>query len=500
MCIASNNDICKSAKPNTADWKSIKWNKVNRHVTSLQRRIYHASKDNNKKKVRDLQRQLMRSRSALVLSIKKVTKENKGKFTPGIDGFKAPSDKARGKLVDELINKDMKLHRPKPAFRKYIPKKNGKLRSLGIPTIKDRIYQEIIRMALEPEWEAKFEATSYGFRPKRRQHDAISRIYYNIKSGKWCWVFEGDFKSCFDTLSHKFILNQIKGFPHNNLVKRFLEAGYIDNNVFHKSNEGTPQGGLLSPLLANIALHGMEETLGITYKKRIKTRNGMKYESYDSKGDYRMVRYADDFLIFAQTEKAINKIFEILEPYLTKRGLVLAEDKTRITHISDGFDFLGFNCRRYNDQVSRIKPSKNSINRFVEKIKEICKSSNGSNIGVVINKLNPVIRGTANYWRHVVSKDIFSKMDSYLWWKVYKFLLRLHPNKSKTWIKNRYYPFYYDGKHYGNWIATDPKTGKILEKMVWTPIKRYIMIKHDFSPYDKDKEEYFENRRTTFCF
>lgn len=164
MCIASNNNICKSAKPNTTDWKSIRWNKVNRHVTSLQRRIYRASKDNNKKKVRDLQRPLMRSRSALVLTINKVTKENKGKFTPSIDDFKASSDKTRGKLVDELMNKDTKLHRPKPTFRKYIPKKNGKVRPLGIPTVKDRIYQKIIHMTLEPEWEAKFEATSYGFR------------------------------------------------------------------------------------------------------------------------------------------------------------------------------------------------------------------------------------------------------------------------------------------------------------------------------------------------
>ena len=165
----------------------------------------------------------------------------------------------------------------------------------------------------------------------------------------------------------------------------------------------------------------MEETLGITYKKRIKTRNSVKYESYKVKGDYRMVRYADDFVIFAQSEKTINIVFEILEPYLTKLGLVLAEDKTHITYISDGFDFLGFNCRRYNGQVSHVNSSKNSIKRFVEKIKEICKSSNGNNIGVVINKLNPIIRGTANYWRHVVSKDIFSRMDSYLGGKYINF-------------------------------------------------------------------------------
>ena len=242
------NKICESAKPNTTDWKDIenKMYKYKRNVTSLQNRIYRASKKGDEKKVRDLQRQLMNSYSALVLAIDRVTKKNKGKNTPGIDGFKATTNKARGQLIDELKRKNMKFHRPKPAYRTYIPKKNGKMRSLGIPTIKDRIYQEIIRLALEPAWEAIFEPTSYGFRPQRRQHDAIQRIHYNIKSGKWCWVFEGDFKSCFDTLSHDFILKQIKGFPHYNLVKRFLEAGYVDNGVFNKTYEGTPQGGLLS--------------------------------------------------------------------------------------------------------------------------------------------------------------------------------------------------------------------------------------------------------------
>lgn len=241
-----------------------------------------------------------------------------------------------------LRSSNMKFHRPKPAFRKYIPKKNGKKRSLGIPTIKDRVYQEIIRMAMEPEWEAKFEPTSYGFRPGRRQHDAIRRIHYNIESGKWCWVMEGDFKSCFDTLSHDFILEQIHGFPHFNLVKRFLKAGYVDNGAFHNTYEGTPQGGLLSPLLANIALHGMEKALGIRYRYRTRIKNDEIYEFTESMGDYRVVRYADDFLVFAQSKDEIMEAFELLKLYLDERGLILSEDKTHITHISEGFDFSRF--------------------------------------------------------------------------------------------------------------------------------------------------------------
>ena len=499
MRLTPNDNICEPAKPDATDWKSIKWYKVNRHVDSLQKRIYRASKNNDKKKVRDLQRQLMRSNSALLKAINRVTKENKGKSTPGIDGFKATSNRARGKLFDMLKKEKMKLHKPKPAYRKYIPKKNGKLRSLGIPTIKDRIYQEIIRMALEPEWEAKFEPTSYGFRPKRSTHDAARRIHYNIKWNKWCWVYEGDFRSCFDTLNHDFILKQIKGFPHYNLVKRFLEAGYVDNGVFHNTLEGTPQGGLLSPLLANIALHGMEEILGISYA-RYENKRGI---TYASRGKYRMVRYADDFLIFAQSKEDILKVESILQPYLDERGLVLAEDKTFIKHISEGFDFLGFNFRQYKTKDGLLclnKPSKDSINKFKMKIDDICKSCYGNNVGVLIRRLNPVIRGTANYWRHVVSKKVFCAMDDYIWNKIYKFLRRLHGNKGKKWIKQRYFPYFNNGRYTGNWILTDPLTGDYLIKMKWTPIRRHIMIKYDYSPYDKDKTDYFDMRDRRYSY
>ena len=392
MRFTPNSNICEPAKPITTDWKSINWNKVNRHATSLQGRIYRASRENDKKRVRDLERQLMRSNSTLLIAINRVTQENKGKYTPGIDGFRATSDKARGELYDMLRGRKMKLHRPKPVLRKYIPKKNGKLRSLGIPTIKDRVYQEIIRMAMEPEWEAKFEPVSYGFRPKRRQHDAIRRNYYNIQSGKWCWIFEGDFKACFDTLSHEFILKQVRNFPHYNLVKRFLKAGYVDNGVFYETTKGTPQGGLLSPLLANIALHGMETSLGISYKEYS--------HQIVTNGKYRLCRYADDFLVFGQTKKDIEEVPKILETYLDERGLILSREKTHITHLSEGFNFLGFNFKRDKDNVSRIRPSKDSKKQFKEEVDYIFKSSYGHNVGVLIRRLNPLIRGTANYWRY----------------------------------------------------------------------------------------------------
>lgn len=501
MRFTPNNNICGPAKPITTDWKSIKWNKTNRHVTSLQRRIYRASRENNEKKVRDLERQLIRSNSVLLTAIKRVTQENKGKYTPGIDGFKATTNVARGKLYDALKTKNIKFHKPKPVLRKHIPKKNGKLRSLGIPTIKDRIYQEIIRMALEPAWEAKFEPTSYGFRPGRRQHDSVRRNYYNIQSGKWCWVYEGDFKAYFDTLSHKFILSQIHDFPYYNLVKRFLEAGYVDNGIHYKTFEGIPQGGLLSPLLANIALHGMEEALGISYKKNVRIRNDSTIEEFIPKGKYRLSRYADDFLIFAQTRESIDEIPELLETYLDDRGLILSKEKTKITHISEGFDFLGFHFKRDKDNTSRIRPSKDSLKSFKEEIDYICKTTCGNNVGTLIDRLNPVIRGTANYWRYGVSTGYeLADMNHYIWNKTFKFLVRLHPNKGKRWIKNRYFPLYNDSKHRSNWVLTDPKFGKILEQMTWYKPRRYIMIKHDYSPYDGDNKEYFDSRLTKFSF
>jgi len=483
--------------PNTTDWKAINWHKVIKYVDRMQKRIYHAQSTKNYRKVRNLQRILVNSKAILLLAIYKVTYKNKGKRTPGIDGFRALSDTKRAELFNTMKNMNIKLHNPKPAYRKYIRKKNGKLRSLGIPVIIDRIYQEIIRMALEPQAETNFEATSYGFRPKRGCHDAASRIMTTIVHGNWNWVFEGDFKSCFDTLSHSFIIEQIKSFPFYDVVEKFLKAGYVDNNIFHSTEEGTPQGGIISPLLANIALNGMEKILNITYKKSTR-KNGN--DNYDSEGDYRMVRYADDFIILAKSRENIEKVYEILKPYLDERGLQLAEDKTKITHLEEGFDFLGFNFRRYktkNGYKHLYRPSKNSIKEFKLKVAEICKSCQGQSLDILIDRLNPLIRGTANYWDVSSAKRIFLNMDYYLWHKVFSFLKRLHQNKPIKWIKKKYYPPYIDENHIDNWVPKGPKKGNRLIKMGWIPIKRYSRIQHNHSPYDKTKEQYFKNR--AFC-
>lgn len=482
-----------SAHVSYTDWNSVDWKAIQTYVTKLRQRIYRAEQLNQCRKVRKLQRLLLRSEANLLLSIRRVTQQNKGKRTPGVDEYTALSRKERNQLYKQLKIQNILRHHPKPAKRKYITKKNGKLRPLGIPTIRDRVYQNIVRNALEPQWEAKFEATSYGFRPKRSTHDAIRSIFNRINRGsKKKWIFEGDFKACFDRLNHDWILQQVTKFPGSLLIKRWLQMGYVEQENFTETQEGTPQGSIISPLLANIALHGMEEALGITYKKNYKA-NG----SYIINPACKMavIRYADDFVVLTETEKQAQSIYERLRPYLKDRGLELSAEKTKVTHIEQGFEFLGFSIRQYKTWQGNklfIKPSKGSTKKAKEKIRDTLRLMRGQPIGEVIRVLNPIIRGYGQYWKHVVSKKIFSKVADYIYWKVRKHLRQLHPKKAWKWVRTRYY----NPPHHGGRInvPTCPKTNIQLLHMPWIKIERHTMVMYKNSPDDPSLKEYWEKR------
>jgi RNA-directed DNA polymerase len=481
-----------AVSPHTQSWGMIDWRKIYKYVKKLRQRIFRAEQLGQKRKVRKLQRLMIRSKANLLLSIKKVTQINKGKKTPGVDGEIALSSEDRLMLYNTLKRYNIKYIRPKPAKRTYIPKKNGKMRPLGIPIIKDRIFQNIVKNALEPQWEASFESSSYGFRPKRSAQDAIQNLFTKLSARSTRqWIFEGDFKGCFDNLNHQYIMNCLEGFPAKATVYKWLKAGYVDNNTFNSTDTGTPQGGIVSPLLANIALHGMEEALGVKYY----LDRGNHILARNSVG---VVRYADDFVIVCKTKEEAQTMYEKLKPYLEKRGLTLANDKTKVTHISEGFDFLGFNLRQYkinNGMRLLIKPSKASIRKAKETIKTVFKQMRGKPVRELVMELNPIVRGIGNYYSSQVSKKVYGSLDRYIWIKTRKYLKNLHDKKPFKWIYKRYFKPDYMGASKDKWILTDPHDSKTqLFKMSWTPIVRHAVVKFRNSPDDASLKAYFEER------
>lgn len=481
------------------EWKDINWKSIEYDIFKIQKRIFKAEKEGNYRKVNKLCRLLVNDKRSLLFAINLVTKKNKGRKTSGIDNKVFKHDYERMELFYKLKDYKISLHKPKPVQRIYIPKKNGKKRPLGIPTIIDRIYQEICKLALEPMWEAKFESTSYGFRPARGVSDAIAKIHSFTRGLNRPYIFEGDFKSCFDTLSHQHILDKLGNFPLKNLIKRWLEAGYLENNVFYNTRTGTPQGGIISPLLANIALHGMEEALNIEYKER-KYGNRITHKN---KSKYVIIRYADDFIVLCKTLEDAKEVYRLLEDYLDERGLTLAPDKTKITHINDGFDFLGFNIRRYigydRDKVL-IKASKDSIKSFKRKAKYIIQRCYPWNIKESIIKLNNLIIGTSNYWKIASNKRIFSKMDNYIYELLLRQIKRWYPNKPIKWMVKKHFKTHLHSTYNDKWIFTDPITNCQVEKMYWKKIKYSRCIKYKATPYDSSYDEYFLTRygKTSF--
>ena len=481
-----------AVSPQVQNWDTINWKKICTYVKKLRQRIFRAEQLGLKRKIRKLQRLMIRSKANLLLSIKRVTQINKGKQTAGVDGQVVLTSSDRLKLYDLLRKYNIKYIRPRPAKRVYIPKKNGKMRPLGIPIIKDRIFQNVVKNALEPQWEARFESSSYGFRPKRGAQDAIVNLFTKLSSRSTRkWIFEGDFKGCFDNLNHQYIMDCLRGFPAKDTILKWLKAGFVDNNSCKDTDSGTPQGGLVSPLLANIALHGMEEELGVSYYMD----RGNHSLSRKSVG---VVKYADDFVVVCKTKEEAMSMYEKLKPYLNKRGLTLAEDKTKVTHIEEGFDFLGFNLRQYKTNSGMkllIKPSKASVKKAKETIKNVFIQLRGRPVGDLIMKLNPIIRGIGNYWSGEVSKKIFSNLDNFIWIKIRKYLKNLHDHKPFKWIFKRYFKPDYMGVSKDRWILTDPHNDKTqLFKMSWIPIVRHAVVKYRNSPDDASLKEYYEQR------
>ena len=485
--VESNKDVLDN------EWSSINWDSVGYNIFKIQKRIFEAEKNGNYRKVNSLCRLLVNDKRSLLYSIKVITKENKGRYTSGIDGMVIKRDCDRMALFYKLSEYKISLHNPKPVRRLYVMKKNGKTRPLGIPTIIDRVYQEVCKLALEPMIEAKLESTSYGFRPCRGVYDAIAKIHSYTRGLNRPYIFEGDFQSCFDTLDHQHILDKLGNFPLKGLIKKWLEAGYLEDNVFHETGRGTPQGGIISPLLANLALNGMEKALGIKYQ-RMKYKNGY---TYVNRSKYAVVKYADDFVVLCKTLEDAKDVYRLLDSYLDERGLTLAPDKTKITHINDGFDFLSFNIRCYKGQDRDrvlIKASKDSKKSFKRKVKDIVRNCYPWNMEESIVRLNYLINGTGNYWSIGSNKKIFGDMDNYVYQILLRQTKRWYPNKPMKWIVNKHFKESLHPAYRWKWTFTNPATASQVDRMAWIKIRYSQCIKYKATPYDSEYDEYLEKR------
>lgn len=458
-------------------WNSINWKKVERGVMSLQRRIVKAIKAKHFHKAKALLHLLTRSFYGKLLAILKVT-TNKGCKTCGVDKELWNTPLKKWKAIEHL---KIKGYKAKPLKRKSIKKKNGKLRHLGIPTIRDRAFQALFKLALEPIAETLADPNSYGFRPKRSCADAIAQCH-NILSKRNSaeWILEADIKACFDKISHKWILNHIP--LSKKVLTQWLKAGYIDNKHWFPTESGTPQGGIISPIIANMVLDGLEKTIN-HHANHKRNRNPHKIN---------FVRYADDFVVTCSNSEYLEKeIKPLISNFLAERGLELSPEKTKITHIKQGFDFLGFNIRKYKHKCL-TKPKKEAVKSIYESIKECVNKHKAVSQEAIIHMIAPKIIGWANFFRHSAAKRTFSLLDNKMFKLLWKWAKRRHPRKGCHWIKHKYF------KNIGNrhWVfsTTDKKLYGALPLFDATKIIRHTKIKNLANPYDKDWEEYFNRR------
>ena len=458
-------------------WNSIDWKTVNVEVKQLQMRIAKAVEQKKWNRVKSLQWILSHSFSAKLLAVKRVT-SRKGAKTAGTDGvvWNTPAKKMRGAL-----SLQRRGYKAMPLRRVLIPKKNGKMRPLSIPTLKDRAMQALYLLALEPVSESTADPNSYGFRPQRACRDAIGQCFIALgRKHSPTWVLDADIKACFDWISHDWM---IKNIPvDTKILKQWLNCGFVQNKKLFPTRNGAPQGGVASPTLANMALDGLEKAVRDRPRKLVNKVN--------------FIRYADDFIITASSREYLeDTILPIVKSFLAERGLAVSEEKTKIVHIEQGFEFLGQNIRKYNNKLI-IKPAKANVESFRVKVNALIRKGRGWNAETMIKNLNPVIRGWANYHRNVQSSKTFDHMHRIIYEKLRKWAKVTNRKKTYRWIYHHFFAISPKGRF--SCIIHDKRgKQKLLELVAPVDIKlvRYIKIKGHSNPFNSEYKDYFNMRR-----